>query len=54
MIFFDEHYWSEEKPVYPLLHTLADGTPYADQLHITDDGEAIADTVEAYAREREG
>jgi hypothetical protein len=36
MVFFGHDYWTEEKPVYPLLQTLADGTPYADQLRVTD------------------
>ena len=36
MVFFGHDYWMEDKPVYPLLQTLADGTPYADQLRVTD------------------
>jgi predicted Rossmann-fold nucleotide-binding protein len=44
MVFFGRDYWTEEKPVYPLLQTLAEGTPYADQLRVTD---AIDRAVEA-------
>ena len=36
MVFFGHDYWTEEKPVYPLLETLAEGTPYADELRVTD------------------
>jgi predicted Rossmann-fold nucleotide-binding protein len=36
MVFFGRDYWTEEKPVYPLLETLAEGTPYADELAVTD------------------
>lgn len=37
MVFFDEDYWTREKPVYPLLKQLADSKPYGRMLTITDD-----------------
>ena len=52
MVFFDEAYWTEEKPVYPLLQTLAEGTPYADDLHITDDVDAVASVISDHATTR--
>jgi len=41
MVFLDVQYWTENKPVYPLLRTLAAGHEYADMLHIEDDVEAV-------------
>jgi hypothetical protein len=54
MVFFGRDYWTEEKPVYPLLETLAEGTPYADELRVTDGVDrAVAAIVEhAPTRER--
>lgn len=37
MIFLDHQYWTETKPVYPLLAQLAEGHDYAAGLHISDD-----------------
>jgi hypothetical protein len=51
MVFFDEQYWTDEKPIYPLLQTLAEGTPYADQLHSTDAEDEVVARIEAYAAE---
>ncbi len=42
MVFLDRTYWTETKPVYSLLETLAEGTPYEDRLAATDD---VAETV---------
>ena len=42
MIFLDRHYWTETKPVYPLVRQLAAGHRYADLLAIEDDVDAIA------------
>ncbi|MFN3214879.1 MAG: LOG family protein [Acidimicrobiales bacterium] len=39
MVFFGERYWTEDKPVYPLLRSLAAGHDYGELL-------AIADTIE--------
>jgi predicted Rossmann-fold nucleotide-binding protein len=52
MVFFDVDYWTEEKPVYPLLQTLADGTPYADGLQATDDVDAVASSIADHASAR--
>jgi predicted Rossmann-fold nucleotide-binding protein len=49
MVFFDEHYWTEEKPVYPLLQTLAEDTSYADELHVTDDVNTVATVISDHA-----
>ena len=51
MVFFDEQYWTDEKPIYPLLQTLAEGTAYADQLHSTDAEDEVVARIEAYAAE---
>ncbi|MEM9188162.1 MAG: hypothetical protein AAGF12_03245 [Myxococcota bacterium] len=37
MIFFGARYWTEDKPVFPVLQDLATGKQYADMLTITDD-----------------
>lgn len=52
MVFFDRTYWTETKPVFPLLRQLAAGAPYADHLTATDDVDAIVDTLERYAASR--
>ena len=52
MMFFDEHYWTKEKPVYPLLQTLAEETPYADELHVTDDVNTVATVIAEHAAAR--
>ena len=52
MIFLDRSYWTEEAPVYPLVQTLAEGTPYADHLAATDDVEAVAQIVREHAATR--
>lgn len=46
MIFFDETYWTETKPVYPLLHGLAQGYEYANLLTITDDPDEVIQFIE--------
>jgi len=48
MIFLGEQYWTETKPVYPLLKQLAEGHAYARWLRITDDVEAVVAVVDAY------
>ena len=52
MVFFDEGYWTETKPVYPLLQTLAEGTPYADELCVTDDVDTVASVITDHAATR--
>ncbi|MCA9668785.1 MAG: hypothetical protein KC503_24495 [Myxococcales bacterium] len=47
MIFYGVKYWTETKPVYPLLENLARGKQYADLLFISDDvDEIVARLVE--------
>ena len=46
MVFLDEHYWTQTKPVYPLLKSLAAGKQYADLLAISDDIDDIVDFFE--------
>jgi hypothetical protein len=52
MIFLDRTYWTETKPVYPLVETLADGTPYEDRLTLTDDVDTVISRIETYAPTR--
>ncbi len=52
MVFFDEAYWTEEKPVYPLLQTLAEDTPYADELQVTDSVDTVASAIADHAPTR--
>ena len=46
MVFFDEDYWTREKPVYPLLRQLADSKPYGRMLTITDDEAEVVAFIE--------
>ncbi len=48
MIFFGEQFWTQEKPIYPLLHQLADGKTYQKHLSITDNRKSIIDTIVAF------
>jgi len=52
MVLFGERYRTEEKPVYPLLQTLAEGTPYTDELQVTDDVDTVADAIADHASTR--
>lgn len=52
MVFFDETYWTDEKPVYPLLQSLAEGTPYGDRLCVTDDVDMAVSAVVEYTAAR--
>ncbi len=45
MIFMNKHYWTEKKPVYPLLKKLAEGKEYAKHLGIFDDRDEIVNAV---------
>jgi predicted Rossmann-fold nucleotide-binding protein len=46
MVFLDKHYWTHEKPVYPILKHLAKGQPYCDLIEIFDDMHSIIDFIE--------
>ncbi len=45
MVFLGRRYWTEEKPVYPLLRDLATGRQYADLLAIADGVEEAVDFI---------
>lgn len=51
MVFFNEHYWSLEKPVFPLLRTLAQECSYGRMLTITDDPDEIVRFIETHPPE---
>jgi len=47
MVFLGKRYWSEERPVLPLLRALSQGRQYADAIMVTDDAdEAVTFIVE--------
>lgn len=48
MVFFGEAYWTEEKPVYPLLQQLAAGHTYAELLTISDDAASIVEFIASH------
>ncbi|WP_251979533.1 LOG family protein [Salinibacter ruber] len=52
MIFLDRTYCTKTKPVYPLVETLADGTPYEDRLTLTDDIDTVVSRIETYTPTR--
>lgn len=45
MVFLNEKYWQEDKPVYPLLQKLAEGYEYGKLLGISDDVSNIVKTI---------
>jgi len=51
-VFLDRTYWTETKPVYPLLKNLAKGTSYADHLHLHDRVDDVIDDIVQHAHER--
>ena len=52
MVFLDRTYWTETKPVYPLMETLAEDTAYEDRLAATDDVKAAVSLIEEHAATR--
>ncbi|MFB6230653.1 MAG: LOG family protein [Salinibacter sp.] len=52
MVFFDQDYWTETKPVYPLMETLAEDTNYEDLLVATDEVETAVSIIEEHATAR--
>ena len=48
MVFCNEAYWTQEKPVYPLLKSLAEGRPYASMLTVADDPAQIVKFIEEH------
>ena len=49
MIFLGRRYWTEAKPVYPLLQRLAEGQPYAAHLALTDDPDEVVARISDFA-----
>ncbi len=49
MIFLDKAFWTEEKPVYPLLKQLAEGHAYGELMGITDSREEIISQINRFA-----
>lgn len=49
MVFLGREYWTETKPIYPVLETLAQGKDYARWLRITDDPAEVVAILEEYA-----
>ena len=45
MVFFGRRYWTEEKPVYPVLEGLARGRQYGELLTITDEVEEVVEFI---------
>lgn len=45
MIFFDKTYWTETKPVYPLMRELAAGYEYGELLSVTDDPDEVIRSI---------
>ncbi len=52
MVFFGRRFWSETKPIYPLLRRLAADKPYGALLMITDDTDEAAAFVRQFAQSR--
>lgn len=52
MVFFDVKYWTETKPVYPLVEKLAQGQEYATYLSITDDVQTVVRKLVAYRNQQ--
>jgi len=48
MIFLNQQYWTEEKPVYPLVYKLAEGKDYQRWLGIYDEPEQILDHISRF------
>lgn len=48
MVFLNEDYWTNEKPIYPVLKKLAEGEPYHDLVAIFDDADFIVDFIEQH------
>jgi predicted Rossmann-fold nucleotide-binding protein len=53
MIFLGRRFWTEDKPVFPLLERLAQGHAYARWLTLTDDIDDVLRALQEYARYQE-
>jgi predicted Rossmann-fold nucleotide-binding protein len=45
MVFLGEDYWSQFRPVFPLLERMSEGKPYSDMISITDDAESAVQFI---------
>jgi len=54
MIFLGRRYWTETKPIYPLLHKLAAGRAYQDWVRITDDPAEAIEWIESFVPQKPG
>jgi hypothetical protein len=45
MIFLDRAFWTEEKPIYPLIQQLAEGMEYGKLLGLVDSAVEVIDLV---------
>ena len=52
MIFLGTEFWTRTRPVYPLVHQLAQGYDYARYLMVTDSQDAVVQALEAFALEQ--
>jgi len=52
MVFLDRTYWTETKPVYPLVKTLSQGTPYEGLVSIHDAVDDVTQEIVHHADER--
>ncbi len=50
MIFYNKTFWTEEKPVFPLLEKLATGFDYKNLLSISDDVDEIVNTLVEFSK----
>ena len=51
MIFLGERFWTQEKPVFPLLQKLAEGHDYGKLLSVTDDRAQVLEQIQAFSPE---
>jgi len=51
MILFDRHYWTHNRPVWPLLAKVAQGRVYEELLFLTDSPEAVVRRIRSYRPE---
>lgn len=54
MVFLDRMYWTETKPVYPLVETLSRGTPYEGLVSIHDAVDDVTQEIIRHAEECQG
>ena len=48
MVFMDRDYWTNEKPVYPIVRELAEGYDYHDLIAIFDEVEPVVEFIESH------